>query len=171
MFYDTELNSSITMLQNIYKAFTTTATKMWAYARCLPAPKQPPAQLIIRRSPAFTEVDSKQHKQLLSVPHDVPLLTIRRHHFQTNRHRTPTTHKQDAKIALPWLRVRCPEVRSRLVRSPPILFAVNRKHSYPACPPSHCTVTNRPQGWPTKRSTKHSLVDNQSIAQPFPGFG
>jgi hypothetical protein len=47
MFFDTGLNSASTMLSNIHRAFTETATKMWAYARCLPAPKQPPPKLII----------------------------------------------------------------------------------------------------------------------------
>ncbi|XXG94534.1 hypothetical protein Hte_000791 [Hypoxylon texense] len=48
MFFDSELNSAKTMLGNIYNAFSETATKMWAYARCLPAPKQPPAALVIK---------------------------------------------------------------------------------------------------------------------------
>ena len=48
MFFDSELNSAQTMLRNIYNAFTETATKMWAYARCLPPQKQPSAELVIR---------------------------------------------------------------------------------------------------------------------------
>ncbi|KAI0459429.1 hypothetical protein F5B21DRAFT_301660 [Xylaria acuta] len=47
MFFDTGLNSAPTMLNNIHRAFMETATKMWAYARCLPAPKQPPPKIII----------------------------------------------------------------------------------------------------------------------------
>ncbi|KAI0189400.1 hypothetical protein EV127DRAFT_109620 [Xylaria flabelliformis] len=48
MFFDTGLNSSSTMLNNIHRAFVETATKMWAYARCLPAPKRPPPGMIIK---------------------------------------------------------------------------------------------------------------------------
>jgi telomerase reverse transcriptase len=47
MFFDTELNSASTVLKNVHKAFTETATKMWAYARCLPTQKQPSPKLII----------------------------------------------------------------------------------------------------------------------------
>ncbi len=47
MFFDTALNSAATMLRNIHEAFTETATKMWAYVRCLPRQKQPPAGLVI----------------------------------------------------------------------------------------------------------------------------
>ncbi|KAI5866584.1 hypothetical protein GGS23DRAFT_278280 [Durotheca rogersii] len=48
MFSDSELNSAKTTLTNLYHAFSGTATKMWAYARCLPPSKQPPAALAIR---------------------------------------------------------------------------------------------------------------------------
>ncbi|KAI1415905.1 hypothetical protein F5Y13DRAFT_155612 [Hypoxylon sp. FL1857] len=48
MFFDSELNSAHTMLSNIYDAFSETATKMWAYARCLPVQKQPSAALVIK---------------------------------------------------------------------------------------------------------------------------
>lgn len=48
MFFDTALNSAETMLKNIHDAFVETATKMWAYVRCLPHPKQPAASLVIR---------------------------------------------------------------------------------------------------------------------------
>ncbi|OTA52138.1 hypothetical protein K449DRAFT_246698 [Hypoxylon sp. EC38] len=48
MFFDLELNSAPTMLGNIYNAFSETATKMWAYARCLPLQKQPSTTLVIR---------------------------------------------------------------------------------------------------------------------------
>ncbi|KAI0395058.1 hypothetical protein F5Y17DRAFT_223007 [Xylariaceae sp. FL0594] len=47
MFFDTELNSASTVLKNVHKAFAETATKMWAYARCLPTRKQPPPRVII----------------------------------------------------------------------------------------------------------------------------
>lgn len=50
MFFDTALNSADTMLRNIYEAFAETATKMWAYIRCLPRPKQPSACLVTRES-------------------------------------------------------------------------------------------------------------------------
>ena len=35
MFFDTSHNSRREVLTNIYSAFVETATKMWAYARCL----------------------------------------------------------------------------------------------------------------------------------------
>lgn len=50
MFFDSELNSASTTLNNIYTAFCETATKMWAYARCLSVQKQPSAALIISKS-------------------------------------------------------------------------------------------------------------------------
>ncbi|KAI1779867.1 hypothetical protein F4818DRAFT_156308 [Hypoxylon cercidicola] len=56
MFFDSELNSAKTMLGNIYNAFSETATKMWAYARCLPAPKQPPAALVIKTIAKLVDV-------------------------------------------------------------------------------------------------------------------
>jgi hypothetical protein len=37
MFFDTSHNSRRGVLTNIYAAFSETAAKMWAYARCLPA--------------------------------------------------------------------------------------------------------------------------------------
>ncbi|KAF3056288.1 Telomerase reverse transcriptase [Daldinia childiae] len=48
MFFDSELNSVNTTLNNIYTAFCETATKMWAYARCLSVQKQPSADLVIK---------------------------------------------------------------------------------------------------------------------------
>ncbi|RYO73581.1 hypothetical protein DL764_010545 [Monosporascus ibericus] len=48
MFFDTTLNSATTMLRNAYDAFVETATKTWAYTRCLPQQKQPPASLVTR---------------------------------------------------------------------------------------------------------------------------
>lgn len=47
MFFDTSHNSRRTMLENLYLAFVETATKMWAYARCLPGEKQPSPRLLI----------------------------------------------------------------------------------------------------------------------------
>jgi telomerase reverse transcriptase len=35
MFFDTSHNSRRGVLANIYAAFVETATKMWAYARCM----------------------------------------------------------------------------------------------------------------------------------------
>lgn len=50
MFYDTSHNSQRTMVRNIYNAFVETASKMWAYARCLPAEKQPRPRLVIGKT-------------------------------------------------------------------------------------------------------------------------
>jgi telomerase reverse transcriptase len=47
MFYDTVHNSQVSVLRNIYKAFVETASKTWAYARCLPKAKRPAAKLVI----------------------------------------------------------------------------------------------------------------------------
>ncbi|KAK3943607.1 hypothetical protein QBC46DRAFT_376577 [Diplogelasinospora grovesii] len=47
MFFDTSHNTQQTVLANAYTAFVETATKMWAYARCLPRGKQPSARLVI----------------------------------------------------------------------------------------------------------------------------
>ncbi|KAL2290998.1 hypothetical protein FJTKL_14896 [Diaporthe vaccinii] len=47
MFYDTRYNTLSTVLRNLYEAFTESATKAWAYLRCLPSNKQPGSQLII----------------------------------------------------------------------------------------------------------------------------
>jgi len=46
MYFDTSHNSQRTMFSNIYSAFLETATKSWAYIRCLPKEKRPSAQLI-----------------------------------------------------------------------------------------------------------------------------
>jgi hypothetical protein len=62
MFFDTGLNSATTMLRNIQRAFTETATKMWAYARCLPVLKQPPAKLIISTSTTSLILRISGHK-------------------------------------------------------------------------------------------------------------
>lgn len=47
MFYDTAHNSVPGVLANIYSAFVETASKTWAYARCLPRDKRPAARLVI----------------------------------------------------------------------------------------------------------------------------
>lgn len=47
MFYDTRYNTQSTVLRNLYEAFTESATKAWAYLRCLPSEKQPGSRLII----------------------------------------------------------------------------------------------------------------------------
>jgi hypothetical protein len=48
MYLDTSYNSSTTVLTNIYTSFLETATKMWTYAKCLPAGKQPGTNLLIK---------------------------------------------------------------------------------------------------------------------------
>lgn len=50
MFFDTSHNSRKTALHNIYTAFVETATKTWAYARCLPKDMKPTDSLLIGRS-------------------------------------------------------------------------------------------------------------------------
>lgn len=47
MFFDARHNSSQTVLRNLRDALVETATKTWAYARCLPAAKRPRAKLWI----------------------------------------------------------------------------------------------------------------------------
>ncbi|KAM7207012.1 hypothetical protein V8F33_000111 [Rhypophila sp. PSN 637] len=41
MFFDTSHNSPQAVFKNVYTAFLETATKMWAYARCLPKANKP----------------------------------------------------------------------------------------------------------------------------------
>ncbi|KAM0332599.1 hypothetical protein ACHAQA_002883 [Verticillium albo-atrum] len=48
MFYDTAHNSAKRVYSNLTEAFTETATKMLAYARCLGANQQPAPQMVIR---------------------------------------------------------------------------------------------------------------------------
>ncbi|KAI9171577.1 Telomerase reverse transcriptase [Paramyrothecium foliicola] len=48
MFFDTSHNSVSRALKSLRDAFTETATKMWAYMRCLPVSRQPSSDLIIR---------------------------------------------------------------------------------------------------------------------------
>ncbi len=50
MFLDTSFNSTTTVLKNVHSAFVETATKMWMYAKCLPAGKRPGTKLVIRTS-------------------------------------------------------------------------------------------------------------------------
>ena len=47
MFFDTAHNSRAATYRNIRKLFVETASKMWAYARCLPKDKQPQPRLVI----------------------------------------------------------------------------------------------------------------------------
>ncbi len=49
MFFDTYHNSPRTAFRNMHGAFSETATKMWAYARCLPKTKKPSPRLVIGR--------------------------------------------------------------------------------------------------------------------------
>ncbi|KAK9770635.1 putative Telomerase reverse transcriptase [Seiridium cardinale] len=56
MYFDTSLNSSVTMLSNLHGAFIETATKAWAYARCLPQSKRPAPGLVIRTLKKLTDV-------------------------------------------------------------------------------------------------------------------
>lgn len=46
MFYDTSHNSPMTVLTNLFDAFSETATKMLAYVRCLPAKQQPNSRMV-----------------------------------------------------------------------------------------------------------------------------
>jgi telomerase reverse transcriptase len=56
MYLDTSLNSTQTMLLNLRSAFVETATKMWAYARCLPRGKKPSPALVIRTVASLSSV-------------------------------------------------------------------------------------------------------------------
>lgn len=47
MFFDTSHNPPATVLSNLYSAFVETASKTWAYARCLPTSRRPPARLVV----------------------------------------------------------------------------------------------------------------------------
>lgn len=46
MFFDTRHNTLATVVRNLQDAFIETATKAWAYARCLPPTKQPSPRLV-----------------------------------------------------------------------------------------------------------------------------
>ncbi|KAE8444198.1 hypothetical protein EG329_000795 [Mollisiaceae sp. DMI_Dod_QoI] len=48
MFLDTAFNSLKTVLKNVHSSFIESATKMWTYAKCLPAGKQPGLKLLIK---------------------------------------------------------------------------------------------------------------------------
>lgn len=72
MFYDTEHNSTDTVLQSLHDAFSETALKMWAYIRCLPTSQQPSSGLTIRTiakvaDVAFLILTSKSRK--MRFPH------------------------------------------------------------------------------------------------------
>lgn len=56
MFYDTRYNTLPTVLRNLYETFTESATKAWAYLRCLPPKKQPGSRLIIDSFSKLLEV-------------------------------------------------------------------------------------------------------------------
>lgn len=56
MYFDTSLNSAPVMLSNLYNAFIETATKTWAYARCLPAARRPAPGLLIRTIQKLADV-------------------------------------------------------------------------------------------------------------------
>ncbi len=79
MFFDTSHNSQQTALRNIYTAFVETATKAWAYARCLPRPKRPSNALLIGKVPGGWYEFSTRHaernidaiKELISVSFNV----------------------------------------------------------------------------------------------------
>ncbi|KUI62081.1 Telomerase reverse transcriptase [Cytospora mali] len=47
MFFDTRHNTLDTVLRNLQESFVETATKAWAYVRCLPPGKQPSPRLIV----------------------------------------------------------------------------------------------------------------------------
>jgi telomerase reverse transcriptase len=47
MFYDTRYNTLATVLRNLHEAFTESATKAWAYLRCLPSNRLPGTRLIV----------------------------------------------------------------------------------------------------------------------------
>ncbi|KAH6961275.1 hypothetical protein DER45DRAFT_193002 [Fusarium avenaceum] len=48
MFYDTSHNSTRTVLASLQGAFVETASKMWAYLRCLGKHQQPGSEMILR---------------------------------------------------------------------------------------------------------------------------
>ncbi|KAK4465493.1 hypothetical protein QBC42DRAFT_261382 [Cladorrhinum samala] len=66
--FDTSHNSRRTVLSNTYNAFHLTATKMWAYARCLPKTRQPGKGLVVQTigtliDAAFLLMTSKTRKK------------------------------------------------------------------------------------------------------------
>lgn len=48
MFYDTAHNSTRTVLTSLQGAFVETASKMWAYLRCLGKNQHPSSEMILR---------------------------------------------------------------------------------------------------------------------------
>jgi hypothetical protein len=54
MFFDTSLNSRSAVLANIYTAAVETATKMWAYARCMKAAKRPGSGVVVGMNSPFS---------------------------------------------------------------------------------------------------------------------
>lgn len=56
MFFDTTHNSTRTVLQSLHGAFCETATKMWAYIRCLAKARQPSSNIIIRTISKLVDV-------------------------------------------------------------------------------------------------------------------
>ncbi|AEO53524.1 hypothetical protein MYCTH_2294977 [Thermothelomyces thermophilus ATCC 42464] len=57
MFFDTSHNSRRGVLANIYAAFAETATKMWAYARCMT--RRPGTAIVIGTCAATTALSNK----------------------------------------------------------------------------------------------------------------
>lgn len=56
MFFDTRHNTLGTVLRNLQEAFVETATKAWAYLRCLPPGKQPGPQFIVDTISSLADV-------------------------------------------------------------------------------------------------------------------
>ncbi|KAJ4394591.1 Telomerase reverse transcriptase [Gnomoniopsis smithogilvyi] len=56
MFFDARHNSSQTVVRNLRDALVETATKSWAYARCLPAAKRPSAKIWVETLQDLVEV-------------------------------------------------------------------------------------------------------------------
>lgn len=56
MFFDTAHNAPQTVLVNVYDALCETATKAWAYARCLPRDRQPGTPLLVQTTRELVDV-------------------------------------------------------------------------------------------------------------------
>ncbi|KAI2629861.1 hypothetical protein GGR54DRAFT_282630 [Hypoxylon sp. NC1633] len=110
MYFDSELNSAKTMLSNVYNAFLETATKMWAYARCLSAQKQPSPNLVKSES-GRTLMINHTHAVLL----DQELICVDRIDFEIGRHGVPPSDKQGSQTPVPRLHLRHQEVRGGMV--------------------------------------------------------
>lgn len=50
MFYDTSHNANRTVLNSLRSTFVETASKMYAYLRCLGKTQQPSSEMILRKS-------------------------------------------------------------------------------------------------------------------------